>query len=297
MQKQSNLYIFGFAILVTVTASVILSSAATALKPLQALNARLDVIENILSVSGYEQDKIDEMKPEQVVELYREKFQISLLNKDYEEVDRSELEEKLKLVGYTDESLKEMETFEIMEIFNSKLRLIARRSDQTVKEFDPGYKLMYQYKPEDGVEAYIIPVNGKGLWGMIYGYLALEPDLVTVKGIRFYNHQETPGLGGEIEKEWFTSRFKGKQIVSDGGEFTSVTIVKGDASNLYEGEELTHYVDGISGATITGNGVNDFIRADLLKYEPYFKKLRSAPDGESKETGKEQTSASKEGTL
>ena len=84
------------------------------------------------------------------------------------------------------------------------------------------------YIAMDGAQptGYSIPISGKGLWSTIYGYIALEPDGKTVKGITFYQHGETPGLGGELEKEWFTSNYKGKHIYNDDDELVSIEIVK-----------------------------------------------------------------------
>jgi len=124
------------------------------------------------------------------------------------------------------------------------------------------------------VTAYILPISGKGLWSTVYGYLALEQDGITIKGITFYKHGETPGLGGEIDKDWFKDSFKGKKIASPSGELVSVTIVKGKVIDRVPSEEAYHCVDGISGATLTGNGINQFLKADLLKYEPYLKQIR-----------------------
>lgn len=225
-------------------------------------------------MAGYSPDDIAAMGSKETVELYSREFEVQILDANNQAVNRDELEKRMKTIGYSDESLNELMTFELLDIFNSKLPLLATRSGQTKEEYDPGYKLIFRYKPEGALKAYILPISGKGLWGMIYGYIALDTDLATVKGIRFYKHQETPGLGGEIEKPWFTSQFEGKRILDTDGKFTSISIVKGKASIKYEGEKLTHYVDGISGATITGKSVNKFLESDLRKFEPYFQRLR-----------------------
>jgi Na+-transporting NADH:ubiquinone oxidoreductase subunit C len=109
----------------------------------------------------------------------------------------------------------------------------------------------------------------------LYGYLALEADATTVRGITFYKHGETPGLGGEIEKEWFLGNFKGKKIFSvTAKKLTPIVVVKGKAADMYKGEELEHSVDGITAATITGSGVTELLDNALKAYEPYFSKLR-----------------------
>ena len=118
----------------------------------------------------------------------------------------------------------------------------------------------------------IIPISGKGLWSTLYGYIALEKDFNTVKGITFYQHGETPGLGGEVDKLWFQKNFIGKKIYDVNDKFVSVEVVKGKVSDIYSGNKVNHAVDGISGATITSRGVSNFIKSDLGRYLNYFKK-------------------------
>ena len=111
----------------------------------------------------------------------------------------------------------------------------------------------------DGVlEAYAMPVAGPGLWSILYGYLALEGDGKTVKGITFYEHGETPGLGAEAEKPWFQNNFVNKSIINDAGEFVSIGIVKGKVVDKIPAAQHANYVDGISGATVTCKGIEMF---------------------------------------
>jgi Na+-transporting NADH:ubiquinone oxidoreductase subunit C len=134
------------------------------------------------------------------------------------------------------------------------------------------------YIATDGVQptGYSIPISGKGLWSTIYGYIALEPDGKTVKGITFYQHGETPGLGGELEKEWFTSNYKGKQIYNEAGELVSIEIVKGQVNS--NNINAIHQVDGISGSTLTGRGMNKFIAHDLNIYKPFLDRVKAGED-------------------
>ena len=107
------------------------------------------------------------------------------------------------------------------------------------------------------------------MWSTLYGFFALEPDGITVKGITFYAHKETPGLGGEVDKPWFQKNFIGKKIINDNGELISIKVVKGKAN-----PESPYEVDGISGATITSKGLENFLADDLKKYEKFFKNIR-----------------------
>lgn len=124
------------------------------------------------------------------------------------------------------------------------------------------------------IESYALPVSGYGLWSTIYGFLAIEGDGKTVKGLAFYQHGETPGLGGEIEKDWFQNQFIGKSIVDANNTLVSVGVVKGKVVDTVPADKRNNFVDGISGATITSKGVDVFLKADLEKYELFSKGLR-----------------------
>ena len=134
------------------------------------------------------------------------------------------------------------------------------------------YRKIYQSTENGSVSGYAIPISGKGLWGTMFGYFAIDPDAETVKGITFYKHKETPGLGGEVDKDWFKNNFIGKKLIDVSGNLVSVEVVKGYVSST--DPNINHKVDGISGATITGKGVTAFLKADLKKYDPYFAKIR-----------------------
>jgi len=123
----------------------------------------------------------------------------------------------------------------------------------------------------NGKKFYIFPLQGRGLWGQIYGNLALEEDLNTVGGSQFGHDKETPGLGAEIELPQFESQFVGKKIFDSGGNFTSIKVLKG-ASKILTGDALVHGVDAISGGTITSNGVSEMIQSNLENYLPYIQK-------------------------
>jgi Na+-transporting NADH:ubiquinone oxidoreductase subunit C len=127
---------------------------------------------------------------------------------------------------------------------------------------------LFTYEKEDQIQAYVVPIDSRGLWGEIHGYLAIENDGSTIRGFTVYQHQETPGLGGEIESRWFRRNFEGKQIVNKMGDFVSVSIAKGPVEDRVPPEKRPHYVDGISGATLTGQYLSEGIRDTLKAYEP-----------------------------
>lgn len=126
----------------------------------------------------------------------------------------------------------------------------------------------YKFKKDNGEVLYIVSVRGNGLWDEIWGNIALREDLKTIAGASFDHKAETPGLGAEIkDNPAFPRSFINKMIYNEAGEFTSVSVVKGGA------KDPKHEVDGLSGATITSDGVDEMLRRNLRYYEPYFQKL------------------------
>ena len=126
--------------------------------------------------------------------------------------------------------------------------------DRDVKQKSLGSLQVYEYTPTGGtkVEGYAIPFTGAGLWGPVSGVIALQPDFKTIRGVRFFKQEETPGLGGEISAEWFQKQFMGKKIVSQGGE-PGFSVLKPEAP------AGPNAVDGITGATMTSNRVETML--------------------------------------
>lgn len=134
---------------------------------------------------------------------------------------------------------------------------------------------IYLYAPGGEIDAYVLPIDTNGLWGKIHGYLAIEKDGSTVRGFTVYKHQETPGLGGEIESRWFRNNFQGKKIVNPQGQFVSIGIAKGRVADQVPEEARGNYVDGISGATMTGRFLTEGLKDILADYEPVAVNLRN----------------------
>lgn len=160
-------------------------------------------------------------------------------------------------------------------------------------------KLLYAImpNPSDVKEAksekpigYVIPVNGMGLWDAIYGYLAIKPDAITVIGVSWYDQKETPGLGANISEAWWQAFFPGKMIFQEtaGGEVNlktapiGITVVKGKVTDvLGNSPKAKSAVDGMAGATLTGNGVTDAYRDVLNAYRPFLMKIHQEADSKT----------------
>ena len=229
----SNTYTIIFALAVCVTCSVVLALTAGGLKPIIEKNEAFDIQRNILkAVDLYH--KGDKVTPDQIETLYKERIRAFVVD-----------ENGAVVPGKSPLDIDPSAEPTLMPVF-------ARMDGTTVS-------------------GYCVPISGMGLWSTLYGYLALKADGNTVMGITFYKHGETPGLGGEIEADWFTGNFKGKSIFDDAGNLVSITVAKGVVSPDMPEAQKKHSVDGISGATMTGNGVNVFLKRDLEKYQPFLK--------------------------
>jgi len=126
---------------------------------------------------------------------------------------------------------------------------------------------------KDGKTYYVAPIYGKGLWDAIWGYIAMDENMV-VQGAYFDHKGETPGLGANIKQRYFMDDFIGEHLLDESGYFQGIKVAKGN--NDPKNEEKTDYeVDAIAGATITGDGVTAMIKSDLKLYVPYFKNLKT----------------------
>jgi len=177
----------------------------------------------------------------------------------------------LKSLNIPADQSQKLSQSDIQKLYDEEITALNINENGIIS--DNGALSVYIAKDGDQPTGYSIPISGKGLWSTIFGYLALETDGNTIKGITFYQHGETPGLGGELEKDWFTSNFIGKQIYNDNNDLICVKIIKGHVNP--NDVNAIHQVDGISGATLTGKGLNNFIAQDLNIYKPFLDRIRA----------------------
>lgn len=182
----------------------------------------------------------------------------------------------LKSVGLIQED-KSYSSREIETLYIDNIQSLWIDSDgQLIQETErkPESLPVYLHTKADEIKAYVIPIETRGLWGKIFGYLALRNDGSTISGFTVYKHSETPGLGGEIEKRWFRKNFEGKRIIDQSGGFVSVAVAKGAVKKVVPEEKQSHFVDGISGATLTGKFLSAGLKDILLEYEPVSVRFR-----------------------
>lgn len=239
MNTNSTKYTFIFAVIVCVACGVLLSAVSKGFEKMQLLNEELDVKKNILKAVVLKEPITPKMPADEVLKVYESKI------------------EEL--------------------VIDAEGNVVEGKKPHQLTEKDKDLYPLYIYKEDGQVVSYAFPVTGLGLWSTLYGYFAIEADAVTVRGITFYKHGETPGLGGEIEKEWFQHNFLGKKIYSiKDQKLTPIAVVKGKAANIYKDDPaaFAYHVDGITAATITGNGVTDLMDKWIKIYDVYLSKVR-----------------------
>jgi Na+-transporting NADH:ubiquinone oxidoreductase subunit C len=170
---------------------------------------------------------------------------------------------------YDAESIEKLFEQNLQVLFVDKTGQIISKADRKPEDLP-----IWLYTKADQVNAYVVPIDTNGLWGKIHGYLAFEADGATVRGFTIFKHSETPGLGAEIEKRWFQKNFVGKKIINPEGKFVSIGIAKGIVQKKISKDKQENYVDGISGATLTGKFLTAGLKDILRDYEPVAIKFR-----------------------
>lgn len=263
MDKNSSSYVVVFAVGVCVAMAFLLSGTFEMLKSAIAENELFDKQRNVLKACGLYDPAGEPKTKAELQELFNKRVTAKVL-----ELREQEVEVKVRVRGEV-ETVKRRRVAEAVPRDDLQVGTLhkARRAEP-----DKILRDVYIAETADGKQVYCVPISGYGLWSTLYGFLALEADLNTVKGITFYKHGETPGLGGEVEAAWWTSDWPGKTIRDESGEIVGIKVLKGRGNKTEDGG---HEVDGISGATITADGVTEFVRRDLESFEPWFKKLRN----------------------
>jgi len=242
--------------IITLISSILLSYTYSALKERSDHNVRFDKQRNIIKSTGID---IQLLSEEDIINNYTQNITEIILDENCNRVED---------VAWSSLMLFEDKKSGISFFINKKDKIKFNAIED--KEFD---KSITKYLPlfyHSLKNVYIFPISGKGLWSTLFGFLALDSDKNTVKGITFYKHKETPGLGGEVDKEWFQRNFIGKKIFNSDDNLVSVEVLKGAASMLPENKKI-HAVDGISGATVTSKGLSDFLLRDLKRYESFLR--------------------------
>lgn len=236
--EHSSRYIVGFAAAVCGVCSIFVATAAVSLKDRQTLNAQLDVQKKVLQLVGL-MDSDDRLTSEEIQGLYSENIEARVVN--------------LKSGNYADDIDP--------AVFDQKAAAVdpetsreAPRNDAKVRRV-PEHGVVYLLREGSQIKTLVFPVEGKGLWSTLYGFLALDSDARTVAGITFYDHGETPGLGGEVDNPRWKALWEGRKAFDENWQ-VALKVKKGIAGSV---EDDPYQVDGLSGATITSRGVSGLV--------------------------------------
>jgi Na+-transporting NADH:ubiquinone oxidoreductase subunit C len=256
-QKESTARTLVVALLVCLVCSVFVAGAAVALRPTQLENRQLDKQRSILAIAGLGEAG---MSGNQVKALYKERIVAKLVN--------------LETGAYSDEF--DANTFDPLVAAKDPALSKALSGDEDIASIKrrERYSVVYIVEENGELDKLIIPVRGYGLWSTLYGFMAVQDDLNTVAGLGFYQHGETPGLGGEVDNPKWRSQWQGKELFNDDGKL-AIQVVKGGVDP--QSPRADHQVDALAGATLTSNGVNNLLHFWLGEngFGPFIANLRA----------------------
>lgn len=232
MKQFSNRYIFIFSAIMVIAVAVLLSLAATLLQPAQARNLEIEKKKNML-----------------------ESINVPTTRENTEELYNKYIKESF-VINSNGEPVNGVDAFTVV------------LKNEQKKPLEEQFLPVFRAAPDDGEKVIIIPVEGKGLWGPIYGYISLKSDMNTIYGVNFDHKGETPGLGAEINTSAFESQFPGKKLFEN-EMFVSVQVIKGGTP-----KDNIHGVDAISGGTVTSKGLQKMLLDCIQKYNDYLLKNR-----------------------
>ncbi|QIB67353.1 Na(+)-translocating NADH-quinone reductase subunit C [Kineobactrum salinum] len=241
------------ALSLCIVCSVVVSTAAVLLKPAQDVNRTLDRKRNILAAAGMLEEgvPVDEQFAQvqtRVVDLRTGEFSDAVDISNYDQLKAAKNPAQSQNLAGDDD-----------------IAQIGRREH---------YAPVYLVETEDGeLDKVILPIRGYGLWSTLHGFIALEADGNTVAGLGFYDHGETPGLGGEVDNPRWKAQWPGKQVYRDGE--VEIALAKGSVDSA---SPLAQWrVDGLSGATLTSRGVSQLVQFWLGEqgFEPFLSKLKA----------------------
>ncbi|MBU2885140.1 Na(+)-translocating NADH-quinone reductase subunit C [Gilvimarinus agarilyticus] len=226
-------------ILLCIVCSVVVSTAAVLLRPVQEKNKSLDFKRNILAAAGL----ADEASSQGVEVVFSDRVKTRAVN-----FDKGTFTDEVAVAEYDQRKASKDPARSEDLTADQDLAKIGSREN---------IGLVYMIEGDSGLETLVLPIRGYGLWSTLYGFMALDSDLNTVVGLGFYEHGETPGLGGEVDNPAWKALWEGKEVYGDDGD-AQLNVIKGmvDANT----PNAEHKVDGLSGATLTSRGVGNLVQ-------------------------------------
>jgi len=255
MRQYSTLYTIGFSAAVCIVCSLLVSVSAVSLKARQEHNAQLDKQKNVLMAAGLVQPG-ESLTRDQVKKLF---YSVSAVIVDLKTGQETEMDPG---------------AFDQLKAAKDPERSVKAPSNEAGIARLPNHALVYQVLKEGKVDELVLPIEGKGLWSTLYGFLALDSDGTTIRGITFYLHGETPGLGGEVDNPKWKALWLGRRAFDESFK-PKIEVIKGKAKSPAEDP---YQVDGLSGATITSRGISHLVQFWLGEngFGPYLRNLRES---------------------
>ena len=248
--KDSIQNVIVIALVVCLFCAIVVAGSAVALKERRVENKALDKSKNVLIAAGLFEDGVTKVEDINTLFARFEPRVVDLRTKQLlSEAEVATVEQQLE-ISFLDYDQRKAAKDPALSSALTDLEDIASINRRE------HYSLIYLLRSESGIDRIVLPVHGYGLWSTLYGFLALEADGNTVSGITFYEHAETAGLGGEVDNPAWKAKWPGKQIYADHGG-VAMRVIKGAVDP--NAAESVHQVDGLSGATLTSNGVSNMI--------------------------------------
>ncbi|CAD5377466.1 Na(+)-translocating NADH-quinone reductase subunit C [Pseudomonas sp. OF001] len=256
-QKESTVRTLMVALVVCLVCSVFVAGAAVALKPTQVENRQLDKQRSILAIAGLGEA---EMSGKQVKQLFAERIRARVVD--------------LQTGKFSD--AQDAATFDPLKAAKDPKLSDALSGAQDIASIKrrERFTTVYLVEADGKLETLILPVRGYGLWSTLHGFMAVKGDLNTVAGFGFYQHAETPGLGGEVDNPKWKALWRGKTLFDEQGQ-PNIAIIKGGVDP--QSPQAGHQVDGLAGATLTSKGVHNLLQFWLGRdgFGPFIANLRA----------------------
>ena len=245
-----------FAAAVCAVCSVLVSSAAVLLKDRQDTNKVLDQRKKVLLVAGL-MTKDDNYPAERVNDLFTQNLETRIVD--------------LETGEYVTDI--DVDSFDQRKASKDPSRSESAPANAAKVRRVPNHAKVFLKMDGNDLDSVVIPIEGMGLWSTLYGYLALDGDTRTVDGLIFYEHGETPGLGGEVDNDRWKALWPGRKALDENFE-PALRVIKGRAGTP---QADPYQVDGLSGATITSNGVTNLLHFWLGQqgFGPYLERVRA----------------------
>lgn len=255
MQRSATYTLF-FVAAMCVVASILVATSAVVLKERQEANKLLNRQRNVLEVARLS-SAAERLTREEVVQRFNENIRPVVI-----ELATGTVDGNIDATTYDQRKATQ----------DPSVSTAAPDNEAGIVRL-PRHAVVYQVMSGGELTSLILPIEGKGLWSTLYGFIALRSDLRTVDGITFYEHLETPGLGGEIDNEQWKAGWQGRQAFDADGT-PRIEVIKGAAGSP---EQAPYNVDGLSGATLTGRGVTNLVQFWLGEngFGPYIQRVRN----------------------